>query len=1059
MPSITVIDGNGNKQTINYLPNLGQATAANSTPVVLASDQWTTTSGGLNVYVLNQGTGAAASNVAVTNFPSLQGVSGNVGLTGVNTTSGALNVYLLNQASGGASAVSVTNFPSNQSVSGNVTITNSGSLSFLNTGIGINNFPANQTVTLSNTGITVTNPVTSLAVNNFPNSQTVTLNTGNLAISGNLTFLNTGIGVNNFPTNQTVTLSNTGITVTNPVTSVGVNNFPANQSVSGNVTLLNTGISLSGVSITSGGLGVNILSTVTQNTIVSNFPTASGTSTSYATGLLSRLQGQDLWRTSFTEAGTGIVSPKLNLLQLGGSTISTTAGNLSIVTSTTANDESLIQSALGGTAKFWQNGINLRWQLTLSQRIANNNFYVILADLIGTALSYTINSTTSVTVTIPNNPFTAVNVGQFMELSMVAGTAGTIPGRFAILSVSGNTVTFTVAAWPASGSGTLTLLGWNYYRALYTSTTATNVNFDAQRNGYATGDTVATINTTAAPGHVGQIYLDGTTAVLSDALVASNVGYQFTPRANRIANLADDTTQLYLFIRTLNGTTAPASATTATFGFLNLENFVRVGINVLGQNQGGGTAITTGTGASGPGIPRVTISNDSSLAANQSINISQIGAATASVITAQSGGKTTPTILTSAQGNAAFIASQATKTPGVYGLAITATDGGQGVDLAFYVTATATASIPALSSLASNTFTTSTNHGFNVGTPVAFTTVGSVTGVTANQVYYVIAANLTATTFSISNVPNGPILAIGGATTSAVLSANGAFQIVVQDSLDNGTSYYDIYHSEIIPYTSAVAARYFLRDIPILSGKPQLVITLIGGSGLTNTTFQFNGAYRSLPTAITRQFIDRSVTIPSLLNSQPLNGIFGVGNTLAGTTIITPWEFRNCKSFTLNVQSSMYYSPGVTTAPIYGILLSMDGTFWFDSGLNLPVNAANTNFGATLLNQGPINYAKPYIKTAAVGSGPAIASLSTATFTTTPPHGLNAGMVVVFNNIGSMTGVSINTYYYVILTGLTTTAFQISATPNGAAITPGGTLGAATLYPVTQLYSIVKGQA
>lgn len=43
-------------------------------------------------------------------------------------------------------------------------------------------------------------------------------------------------------------------------------------------------------------------------------------------------------------------------------------------------------------------------------------------------------------------------------------------------------------------------------------------------------------------------------------------------------------------------------------------------------SQFGGTNISTGTGAGGAGIPRVTISNDSSLAANQSVNINQVGA-------------------------------------------------------------------------------------------------------------------------------------------------------------------------------------------------------------------------------------------------------------------------------------------------------------------------------------------------------------------------------------------------------------------------------------------------
>lgn len=37
--SIQVKDANGVTQTINSLPSLGQATSANSLPVVLASDQ------------------------------------------------------------------------------------------------------------------------------------------------------------------------------------------------------------------------------------------------------------------------------------------------------------------------------------------------------------------------------------------------------------------------------------------------------------------------------------------------------------------------------------------------------------------------------------------------------------------------------------------------------------------------------------------------------------------------------------------------------------------------------------------------------------------------------------------------------------------------------------------------------------------------------------------------------------------------------------------------------------------------------------------------------------
>jgi hypothetical protein len=53
------------------------------------------------------------------------------------------------------------------------------------------------------------------------------------------------------------------------------------------------------------------------------------------------------------------------------------------------------------------------------------------------------------------------------------------------------------------------------------------------------------------------------------------------------------------------------------------------GVFNMNVAQFGGSAAVTGTGASGAGIPRVTISNDSSLAANQSVNVNQVaGAAT-----------------------------------------------------------------------------------------------------------------------------------------------------------------------------------------------------------------------------------------------------------------------------------------------------------------------------------------------------------------------------------------------------------------------------------------------
>jgi hypothetical protein len=295
-------------------------------------------------------------------------------------------------------------------------------------------------------------------------------------------------------------------------------------------------------------------------------------------------------RVGFAEVGSGIVGNAANYLTVkqtgSGMAVSQSAGNLVITSGTTTNSETVIRSTTSFSGSLFA-----RAKAILSQRIVNNTFRLELADLVGEALSYTINSATSVTVTFPagTNPFTSANVGQFMRLSCITGAAG-IPGRYAIASVSGDTVTYTVAAWPASGSGTLTLYGWNYMKTEYTGATATNAAFDCQGRGWNSGDTTATINTTASPGHVGQLAFDVNTVGYSDALVASNTGYQWTNRASRIENIPDVDVPLYLFIVVQNGSTAPASTTTWTIGFIQVEDQGRQKVRIASSDPTGAHA-------------------------------------------------------------------------------------------------------------------------------------------------------------------------------------------------------------------------------------------------------------------------------------------------------------------------------------------------------------------------------------------------------------------------------------------------------------------------------------
>jgi hypothetical protein len=294
------------------------------------------------------------------------------------------------------------------------------------------------------------------------------------------------------------------------------------------------------------------------------------------TGMLVRQIPQDIDRIGFNKTISNNVDSDWGALITGigaGMDVDQTSGNLVITSGTTARSETIIRST-----ESWQGGIRLRARSTLSQRIANQNFFVELVDVIGDGLTYSIGSATAITVTIPSNPFTAQNVGQSMYIGVFSGTGTFLSGRYPIASVSGNDVTFTVSGF-AVGTGTCSLFGHSYYQLHYTGTTATNANFDTQRNGYATGATNATINTTATPGHLAIITGNDLIATFSDALIATATGVQVLNRANRHENIPDDKS-LRLQIRIANGSTAPASTTTWTIGFVSVSHYSNTDISI-----------------------------------------------------------------------------------------------------------------------------------------------------------------------------------------------------------------------------------------------------------------------------------------------------------------------------------------------------------------------------------------------------------------------------------------------------------------------------------------------
>lgn len=294
-----------------------------------------------------------------------------------------------------------------------------------------------------------------------------------------------------------------------------------------------------------------------------------------------------IWSVSFADTGSALMTSEFAQRALGtGVGVSQASGGLVIAAGTTANAEFLARSE-----RSFSGALIVRHQFVASQRIANNNLAIMLTDWIADAAIVQVNSATSISVTLPNHGMTDRNIGQSMFVGGIAGISGAVPGRYAVASFpDADTINFTVSGWPASGTGTADLFGWNWVRTLYSGATATQAAIDSQRYGWNSTDTTATINTTASPGHMMQVALDGRNAYWSDALVASASVPTVATRGHRVLNLPDPEVKLRVVIWSFNGSTAPASATTFTIGFVSVEDTVNNVVYLGGARPMGAAA-------------------------------------------------------------------------------------------------------------------------------------------------------------------------------------------------------------------------------------------------------------------------------------------------------------------------------------------------------------------------------------------------------------------------------------------------------------------------------------
>ena len=174
---------------------------------------------------------------------------------------------------------------------------------------------------------------------------------------------------------------------------------------------------------------------------------------------------------------------------------------------------------------------------------------------------------------------------------------------------------------------------------------------------------------------------------------------------------------------------------------------------------------------------------------------------------------------------------------------------------------------------------------------------------------------------------------------------------------------------------------------------------------------------------------------------------FGTTDPTAVTTWYEITAIASDTSLTINAAANI--SSGVYVIEEIRIALAVTNATLYNGGIHLIKGLNYGTFssgGTTILEATTVdNIRASYLLRDKVNQTFTVAVATPATFTAVG-HGFVAGDLVSFSTTGTLTGPTINTTFYVIATGLTADAFQVSATLGGAAIACTVQSGTHTVY-------------
>ena len=231
----------------------------------------------------------------------------------------------------------------------------------------------------------------------------------------------------------------------------------------------------------------------------------------------------------------------------------------------------------------------------------------------------------------------------------------------------------------------------------------------------------------------------------------------------------------------------------------------------------------------------------------------------------------------------------------------------------------------------------------NGGTISAVTTVSTVStaSLAANLIVNDVAsAALTSTATSAAITPAASSLSQEfNVIVTAVSGTNPTLDVVVQESDDSGTNYYDTYHFPRITATG----QYRSPLIPLTGNRVRYVRT-IGGTGTPSFTNAVNRNQSHTSNPVQRQFFDRTV-VPNTLNST------------------SPSFFtEGCVDLVVMVNMGAI----TTTAPVFALQVSVDNVNFVQLGADITTAASTTSI--LQVSNAQARFSRLLVKTAGSGA-------------------------------------------------------------------------------------------